>query len=188
MALATLEQLKEYMSIPVDKIDPAKDELLEAFLNRVSARIETYCGRTFASAEYTEYRDGRGLPYIYTNQYPITTVSGIWDDYDWSWADATLISSTFYRVSNDGNSINFHDYTLTEGVENIKIIYTAGYSTLPLDLVQVCLEEVVIAWKAKSNPGLISITMEDGSIQRNSTNFLPSSMAVLNKYRKPVMI
>lgn len=187
MSLATLEQLKRYMDIPVDKIDSTRDNLMNDLLTRTSARMENYCGRIFASDEYTEYRDGRGLPYIYTNQYPITTVSGIWDDADWAWADSSIVSSSNYRVSDDGHSINFHGTILESRVENVKLIYTAGYSETPVDVVQACLEETVIALKQKANPGLITGLKQEGSIQRNAVNFLPATISTLAKFRKPVV-
>jgi len=184
MSLATLTQVKDYMGIAVTRLNPETDNLISDVIDRISTMIETYCDRTFTSTEHTEYYDGMGVPYFYTNNYPITSVSGIWDDMNWEWQDGTLLAAADYRISEDNRRIRKKSGYFMESFENIKITYTAGYSTLPYDLSHVCIEEVVRVYKHKSDPGVYSKTVGNDSVERNQLDLLPSTLVVLNNYRR----
>ena len=56
MALTTLARVKEYGQI--DAADTSADNLLTWMIDAASSSIEQYCSRKFASATYTEVRDG----------------------------------------------------------------------------------------------------------------------------------
>ena len=52
--LCALQDVKTYLG----KTDTNSDTVLTSLVTNVSAMIETYCNRTFASASYTETYNG----------------------------------------------------------------------------------------------------------------------------------
>ena len=58
----------------------ASDLGVELALQSASTAAERYCGRTFASAERTEYYDGNGYPNLPLNNWPVTAVDSVYVD------------------------------------------------------------------------------------------------------------
>lgn len=179
-ALTTISGVKAFIGLTTT----SDDSLLEDLVDSVSALFETYCDRNFLSREYTEYYDGNNITELFTNQYSITTISGIWDNSDWDWSDSDLIDSDSYRISSDSKYIVFRDTYLLDYQQNVKVIYTAGYNSTPYDLEQACIEEVARLYKNKNQIDISSKSLPDGSVSYVVTDFLPKTLTILNKYRK----
>ncbi len=103
---------------------------------------------TLVSTSLTEYYDGDGTDTIHLRSWPITAVTSIHIDdtrpRDWSDTD-DLVDSDYYLIyQNDGKVVLDGDI-FTTGKYNVKVIYTAGYATVPYDLQQ-AVEDLVIFW------------------------------------------
>ena len=180
-ALTDLENVKNFYGMTGAK--QLDDDLLEDLIDRVTEAIHSYCNVTaFKQNTYTEYQDGAGSKYLFVNNVPIISVTSIHDDADWEWTVDELIDDTIYRIL-DSKYIVLKDDLFTSGDQNIKIVYSAGYATIPGDLEQVCIEEVVRKYKHRRDIDIQSKTLEDGTAQYVSKNLMQSSRIVLNKYR-----
>lgn len=73
-ALTSLANLKSWLGITAS----TDDAVLEAAIDRATARIETYIGRQVRSRTYTEWRSGAGVNAIRLHQWPVSQVSGVW--------------------------------------------------------------------------------------------------------------
>ena len=181
MALCTVEDVKSFLSI--DGTLDANEDLVENLIDQVSKAIETFCDRTFDSTEHTEYINGEGRYWIRPKHYPITAVAGVWDDENWSWGTQHLIDSSTYRISSDGRFIISRLYSFTDAVENVKIIYTAGYSTIPLDLKMVCVDKTASLYKSRANRHLTSYSNVDGeNLVFNTMAFSDDMKIILERY------
>lgn len=160
MALCTVDEAKTYLN--VDGNMDADEELVENLIDRVSYIFEIQCDRVFDSTEHTEYLDGEGREWIRPKHYPITAVTGLWDSTTWDWDDDTLISSDDYKVSNSGRFIKLKARVFYDGSENVKITYTAGYSTIPLDLKMACIDEVARLYRSRDERHLTNYSNTDG--------------------------
>ena len=69
-ALTTLAKLKAWLGITVSTYDT----LLEASIDRASAKIESYCGREFLSRAQTEWKDTWGAERFVLKHSPVTNV------------------------------------------------------------------------------------------------------------------
>ena len=183
-ALCSLPQVKNYLS--VDGINTDMDNLLCDLINRFSVHFETEMCRKILSRSYTETHDGGGYHILFTNQYPITYISSIHDSAEWSWVDSTLIDPTKYTFSTGANLnavimkfLNFGDY-----LDNVKIIYTAGYTAVPGDIQQCLIEEVARAWKNKGEIGFTSKAMNRDEVYYTTEGLLIKTQEVLNKYKR----
>lgn len=181
-SLTSLDLVKYFMGMT--GTDSESDDLLENLIDRVSTLFESYCDRNILSREYNEVYDGRGSNKLYTNQYPITSVSGIWDDYDWTWDSGTEVDSDYYRIYEGGRYITFRDTYLYDYQQNVKIIYTAGYATVPSDIQHACITEVARSYKNKNQVDITSKTLADGSVSYSAKSFLPLTLTTLNVYKR----
>lgn len=155
---------------------------IRAVINRMSVMFENYCNRKFVSQTFTEYYNGTGDRYLYLDNYPVTEITSVHEDPDWDWGSDELIESTEYRIIDDMGIV--YQSIFPKGHQNIKVIYTAGYTTVPEDLKQVCIEEVIRAFKKKNRIDQLLITKEDGTSNYFFDTLLPKTKLVLDMYRK----
>jgi len=186
-ALCTVQEVKDYYGMT--GTDASTDTLIEEVINGASQIFETYCDRAFLTDTYTDYYDGKGKSVLFVDNSPITTISGIWDDTEWNWATTSEISSANYRIA-DGNRVVFRDTVLNDGDQNVKIIYDAGYASVPDDLRQTCTIEVARIVKESLNKTFYISSKQDasGSVSYTSQDFLPATFIVLNKYKRKYVL
>lgn len=131
IAAVTVAEASEYVGISSND-QTEHTTFLSDMLDATATFMENYCDRKLvdggadtAITEYVSY-SGNGQT-LYPDNYPIGVVTSIHNDQNWNWGATTALDSTFYRVNNERNSVVFISSELTEGTENIKVIYTAGY-------------------------------------------------------------
>lgn len=180
MSLITLDEIKSYDGMTGSNAEV--DDELDNIAERISKIFETYCGRVFDSATYTECYDGEGSNCIYLKHYPITSVSGIYDDGEWGWEESYLVDSNNYRIKDERAVVLKESYTFYDYIQNVKIVYTAGYSTIPADLKHVCIIETLRSFKSRKEPSVISKSLADGTVSYVAKEFLPQTKIVLDRY------
>ena len=175
--LTTVAHVKNYLDISGSDDDTVLGQLVD----RATKAIESYCKRTFSSASYTEYHDGKGASALILKHRPVTAVTSVHDDADRVFGADSLIASTDYIVREAEGIIEwltssstfpstaayFYDYQL-----NVKVIYTAGYSTIPDDLEQACIMLAALLYhrgkqgadgiKQEAQSGAYSVTYVQG--------------------------
>jgi len=191
-ALITLDNLKEVLGIT----DNTQNSLLTNIINRATDIIESYCGnRRFASTTYTnqEY-DGTGTCFINARHYPITAMTayeknqGSAGTADWS-----TLQNDYIKYIDDGHGPGqfYYQMGFVRGVRNYRFSYTAGYTTIPHDLEEACLEICVWIYKDRQNKGMQSESLGEYSytkqlLKGNVIEDLGVDL-VLEKYRTPVI-
>jgi hypothetical protein len=179
-ALATLEEVKLFYGMVGSK--QADDDLLEDLIDRMTQQFETYCGvNSFKVTDYTEYIDGQSSKYIFPQNPPIVSITSINDDSDWTWDSSTLIDAADYRIVDSRYVV--YNSKFGSGDQNIQMVYRGGYSTIPLDLKQSCIEEVTKRYKHRRDIDMTDKTLDDGSASYTETAFLPQTLEVLYKYK-----
>lgn len=126
------------------------DTLIQNLITQKSKMISEYCGgRKFASQAYSSaddntLYDGDGTSVLLTRQFPIVSVASLYDDTARVFGSNTLIDPSYYVINYTEGKIELDTILFSVGKRNIKVLYTAGYSTLPGDLVSAC-EQLVMA-------------------------------------------
>lgn len=152
MAIATTANYKTYAGITASTWDAQLGVIIPA----VQAEMERYCGRVFDTASYTEYHDGCFANQLVLKNTPITALTSV----ALVGTDGTesTVDSTTYTYDADSGVVSFKrvsrglvtvdDWGYPEnygsgespnfgaGFRNVKVVYTAGYSsgTMPADL------------------------------------------------------
>lgn len=191
MSLCTLQDVKTYFAIT----SASEDDLLNALIAAASADIENYCNRTFAQAAYTETRNGNGANAMAARQYPIVSVQGVTVDGYAVPAAADAVSSGFVfsdtaiyiRNSGRGRAPGC-GWSFARGVQNVTLQYTAGYATIPADLVQACVE--LVGWKRAKRQRIDKTSETLGNQQTQAfklDGMPPSVIAAINTYRNTML-
>ena len=191
-ALTSRDDLKEVLGI----VDNSEDNLLDNIINRATDIIESYCnGRRFKSTLYTEEKyDGNDGKYINARHYPITDVTkvernlGSVGDTDWD-----TLNDDFWAYIDDGSGPGqfYYEFGFVRGARNYRFTYTAGYTDIPYDLEEACLELCVWIYKDRQNKGLQSETLGEYSYTKVSFTGNPIEALgidlILDKYRTPTI-
>lgn len=138
-ALTTLAAAKSHLS--VNGSDTTQDNRIELFINAASERIERFTDRKLVSqGPIAEIQHGRRSNILLLRQWPIIAVSELKVDYSAAFTDPlTIIPVTDYTISDDSTSLLYINQIFPVGFNNIKVTYTAGYTTVPSDLELACL-------------------------------------------------
>ena len=180
--------------------DTTHDELLKFFINAASERINYICGgggdnapRLLRSRTNTEYHSGRGDKVIFPLQYPITDITGtglgIWDDLGCLWPDTTKLDSGIIRIVGQKTYIELYGGIFTYGPKNIKLVYKAGYETIPAIITEVCLE-IIRFWyldTEERRSGVTTRTIHDGSMSIQTVKIPKEVTDVLEVFTRKIV-
>lgn len=137
-ALITIEELKEYL-----KVDgTAKDSFYTGLVNSVSAAIESYLKRSISASGLTKYFDGDGSVLLDLGVRDIVAVTSVE-------INSVLVDSSYYAVKKDIGIIQMlegeysarlrsNTMIFPEGVQNVKVVFTAGFASVPEDIKHAC--------------------------------------------------
>lgn len=155
-------------SIPaagVTAIDNAADPFLSRLISAASNAILRYIGRAaLKSQAYTETRDGHGGSRLTCRNYPVTAVTSV--SVDGVAVPASVAGSAGYTFDQDG--INLIGSVFTQGLSNVSLSYTAGYtpgSSHELNVLeQACLELCAQKWVRRGHVDQSSVSQNGGSM------------------------
>ena len=124
-SLTTLASLKDYLNI--GSSDTNINTYLESLIDGVSSKVEQFLHRNIRLANYIEYQDGKGLEMLYLKQYPVKSITSIYDDIDRSFGSTTEVDSDDYTYDPDTGIVYYDSGYFSNGIRNVKITYMAGY-------------------------------------------------------------
>lgn len=169
----------------------SQDALLALVKAGVEQFAKTYTGRDLLvpSTPYTEYYDGDGGSDLRLDQHPIVSVTTIHIDNSRLFADAALVPAS--DIIGDAKSylrgfVELLTYRFTRGAKNIKVVYSAGYSVVPLDLSmavkQIVAKQFKVAEKKMFAEG--SYQVGDTTITLSPDAYPKDALKVLDAYRR----
>lgn len=176
--LATLADLKGYV------VSSGNDDLLlSRLITAGSTYIQSWLNRTLGSASYAETRDGTGgIRMVFSNQ-PVTAVSSVTIDGNAIPLSSGPTVSGYYFTP---TLIGLRGYTFTQSGGNVSISYTAGYSVIPEDIRQSCIEVVALKYKMRDRVGVRSKSLAGESITFEQNDLSDSVKTLLNQYKNVV--
>lgn len=178
--LATTASVKEHLQIASGTT--TWDAILATLITRASAVIAKHCERTFESTLYTEYYDG-GVDSLVLKQFPLTSVTSINDDPLRTFSTNSLIDPTTYYVDEARGMIRFIGYATSGSPGSLRVIYTAGYSSVPADIAFACVLLVAFYFNRRKSEGRSSEGMGGISVG-HATEWPQDVHRILEKYRR----
>lgn len=145
-AWTTLVAVKRHLKI--DALDTEHDTELEELINASYLLLEGYIHHPLKSATYTEDYDGDATNTLILRKYPIISITSIHDDTARAFGADTLVPATDYVLDNEeevGAVRLFQNTSIfTRGIKNVRVVYVAGYATIPADAARACI--LLVAW------------------------------------------
>jgi hypothetical protein len=180
----TVAQLNAWLDLP----GGATDALCATLISAASQYIRSYCNRDFNSTSYSEIYEGMGRDRLFLGNFPIVSVTSI------AWLGQTALTAANQVDPTqfaDGFYFTKREVILTQRVfpskTPIAISYTAGYATIPNDIVQACTEIAGEAFKRRNRIGESTQTLSGQQV----VSFIKSAMnetvaSMLAQYRNVV--
>jgi len=181
--LSTLENVKASLGIT----DGTNDSILTRHLEGVSKAMQNWMARDILETTYTdEHHYPTGLnSVLYPNHFPITTLSEIRKG-------GAAIDASGYRLEGTQGVRRISGTTPLswEEGQDIALDYTAGWASVPADLVDACTQETARRWLqtlAGHGPGahVSAQTPETGNTKTYIIDgFLPQTLETMRAYRR----
>lgn len=167
--LTTLAALKSHLG----ETGTDSDDRLTAVLVGVEAGVRRHCRNDFVSVAATEYHDGTGEPELLLPRRPVTAVAGVWvdtlgahgqaagafgDETEWAIGTDFTLRSLVEHVRNDGVLLSLRGGNKRwaavpgqghwpAGLGNVKVTYTAGWTSVPADVVLAVHQLAAAVWQ-----------------------------------------
>jgi hypothetical protein len=171
--LTNLNNAKDWMGLTAS----GDDALLTRLITAVSVGIQSWLNRTLASASYTETRNGTGTKRLVLSNYPVSAVASVT-------VDGVAVPS--YNFVFDQYGIELAGDVFPRGTGNVVVAYTAGYTEVPADIEQACIELVQLKYKRRLNPDVDSKTQGGETITFASSEMPKSVKDALAQYKRVV--
>jgi hypothetical protein len=162
------------------------DVTLQSLISNASLQVLQYIDRPHILASVlgplTEIYDGNDSDRLLPHQFPIIAVSAVSID---NVPIPQAISPVAAGFLWDARRILLRGFRFTRGVQNVQLSYTAGYSSVPLDLKQAAIEAFALTYRQRVRIGEKSNSMSGQiTIAFDMSDVPPRSMSVFNQYRR----
>ena len=171
MALVTLAEVKTHLGVK----SSTHDAQLASFITSAEANIYNWVRRTsFESATYTEYPQGLNSKWLRLREMPVTSITSVAIDSERTFASSATLATTEYSLINGGlyrvtgtwpGVVQRRSGLLGASVQPsngiIKVVYVAGYATVPEDI-KYCVKQAVARTIAVKGGGALKSESLDG--------------------------
>jgi len=180
--LTSLAEVKDFLLIDVT----TWDSFISKLITRVSKLFDSYCRRPLKARDLDKVLDGNGTNTLWLPTYPINSITKLWLSKDQEWTSANEISANNYYVNVDTGRLRltkgdvFPDYP-----DSVRIQFNGGYSTVPADLEEACIEEVArrFHFSQEKQLGRLSESTMAGATTYEPAGLLRTVRLVLDLYK-----
>jgi len=177
--MASLISIAEY-KVWAGITGTAQDALLTVLVDAVSMEVRRLCDRNltngFESTSRTERYDGTDETTIQLVEWPVTSITSV--TLYTAGGDTEVLDADTYRVNGDSGVLSRIDpkmgrFPVTafgtvnatfsvqpwfeQGFDNVQVVYTGGYATIPADIKMACYRLTDLAYAARGrNMGIQS--------------------------------
>ena len=163
------------------------DATLTRLITAASVFVANYVGRSIPSQAYVERRNGSGGRVMVTKNRPITAVSSLVIDsksIPLSADNAVLQSGYGF----DDSKIWLVGYSFSHAIGNVVLSYTAGYTTVPLDVAQACIDLVALKYRGKGRIGETSKNINGMVVSYSTKDMTDEIRVVLDNYKQVAIV
>lgn len=184
MAVITVANAQTWLDVTGD------DAVLQILIDRAVEAMERAAGRHLDAATVTEVLDGNGDYSLWLQEPPDGGADGVTSVHvssDQEWTSSNLVDSDDYLVNEC--ELIYLDHVWTKGQQNVRVIYSGGFATVPDDVVGACYEQVAADYQrwlaAKKGFNILdTVRIENWTMQfRKFTGLEPQVERVCKTYR-----
>ena len=196
--LTTLADVRAWLTTAQQAMPPTDDLLLQRLITAASQFIQTWLNRSIAAQDYFEVRDGTGRQTLQFGAFPVTNVLQVVVD------TATIPPVPPFTPAPPGQVVNLPPTTFFAGragylftptqltlrgyvfwrrPQNIQLTYTAGYASVPPEVVQACIELVALRYRERTRIGELSKRIGTDTIAYSQKDMPADLATLLTKYK-----
>lgn len=180
--LCTLADLKAWLPNQGNN----DDVTLQNLISNASLQVLQYLDRQHILASVlgslTETYDGNNSDRLLPRQFPLIAVTSVSVDNVPIQQATSPVAAGFLW---DSRRILLRGYRFCRGLQNVQVSYTAGYSSVPLDLKQAAIEAFALTYRQRVRIGEKSNSMNGQiTIAFDMSDVPPRSMSVFSQYRR----
>lgn len=157
--LITLADAKSYLGITAT----TDDAVITGFISAAQKAMESFVHRALEAVSVTEILDGSGDYDLFIRE-PARTITSIHEDDDHTWGAGCLVAAADYNLillrDGAGRRIHRYDEIWATGVQSAKVVYMAGFASLPEDVKVACQVQIGVLYsewaRAKSRKDVLS--------------------------------
>lgn len=196
MELTTLARVKDRLVINAN--ESKYDDVIERMIRAASAKIESYLRRQTLKATTTEYFDvepGRRIDPL--KAYPITSITTVHNDTEWTYGSSTLMSSDTYQESSETGLLYVNSAYLITGVRALKVVYVGGMAATTsafvatpeyANLVNACERQTCFLFNMKGKEGTTAASAGTGNVTWiDSTDLTEGVKKDLDDFRRVIL-
>jgi hypothetical protein len=189
--LTSLSNIKALLNIT----DNSKDTLLTQLANACTGIIQRYCSLDFEVNTYSGAFNGTGNSSFEMPRYPIISVQSltIFEQVINPAPDSLHTGYVFDKdmlyIQGGGSLIpptySFWDGVFTKGLQNIKVMWTAGYAAIPYELDWACAQLSAYKYRGLDRIGVKTHNLNGFETEGLITDEIPDEIKVIiNRYRR----
>lgn len=179
--LTTLSDVREFLGIT----GTTDDVLIQRLITSASDYIQSWLNRSFAVKSYTQKLSGNGGYIQSFSSYPVLSVSSVIID------GITINESSTFQSNGyvfDEKFLFLKGYRFNRGCLNVTLIYSAGYSVVPFEISQTCVDLVSLRYKERTRIGEMSKSLAGEVVTYSQKDFSLSTRTILNNYKKVIPV
>jgi len=162
MGFCEVADVAEFLQVDIPSEKAAS---AQSAIDAATAEIQNYCRQTLSLVESDEITlDGNGSTRLLLPELPVVSVAAAVEDGE------TLTVDTDYKLGQHG-ILHRIGRPWAVGVQNVTVIYTHGYTTLPGTLVDICKRSAARAYQSglraeaqEGVPGIQAESLGDHSV------------------------
>lgn len=165
------------------------DLVLARLITAESGVIYQFLNRdTLLTDSYDEFYSGLGYGQtrLFMKHYPISAVTSVTIDGVSIPAKTSVFWSSGFTF--DDRSIILNDYEFTKGLNNVEVEYDAGYSAIPSDIAQACIELVALRYRERTRIGENSKSIAGETVNFNTKAMTDSILQSLTTHKRVVSL
>lgn len=177
--LTSLANVKTWLGVTTS----TDDTLLSRLISAGSDYIQAWLNRDLTLQTYASYRDGGDGTRMMFRNYPVVSVTQV--KIDNLLIPASVAGSNGYVYTE--TSLSLIGYRFTRGYSNVFLNYQAGYSSIPNEIEQACIELVSLRYKDRDRIGISSKTLAGETITFTAKDFSDAVETTLKQYRRVML-
>lgn len=185
-ALTTVNNVRIQLGMPSTALDADIIARIERLINVGSSAIESYTDRFFRSRSFSEIYDGRGTNTFVPAQWPINSITELWIDQSSEFTDpVNILDADEYHIMDKATTIELLNRNFSTGRASVKIVYNAGYNSIPYDIAYAC--DLYVEWFYRFNEreDIGRSTRSKGDESVNLEQGMPKVvMELISKYKR----
>lgn len=173
--LTTIERVREFLA--TKSTNTVDEALLERLIASASQFIENWLNRKVLIHTEQVLLDGLGQTELFLPEPNITAIQSI------SMNGQEIQASDYFLV--DGEVI-LERGCFNRGRRNIKVVYEAGFNTVPADIEQAVIDLVALRYKERDRIGIQSKTLAGETVSYFIGDLSPSAKSILQRYKRVI--